>query len=339
MKNLKNFKFLVIGLGSMGKRRIRNLFANNQRNIVGFDIRPDRSKEAQEKYGIKILDSFDQVNPDDFDAIIISVSPEAHGDYIRFALKNKKHFFVEHPVNTDGYQDIFENNDLNIVKAPSCTPIYYPVIKAAKKIINEGRIGKILAFQHHMGQYLPDWHPWEDYRKVYFSRKETGACREMLPFELIGISYLLGSKVTEISGSIAKVSDLDMDADDIILAVLKYDNNIRGSIIIDVLSRKPIVVLRIIGSKGTLEWNKYESTLKVYDIESGQTENIDIPKGHAELNYVNPEEPYIEEIKTFLQAINSEGEYPHTFETNYQLLKTLHALEESSRTGKRISIE
>jgi len=323
----------------MGKRRIRNFFANGEHSVVGFDIRPDRNKEAKTEYGINVISSFGEVNPDDFDAVIISTSPEAHGEYIRFALKNKKHFFVEHPVNTDGYDDIFKSKNLDIVKAPSCTPLHSPAFKTMKKILDEGRIGKILAFQHHMGQYLPDWHPWEDYRHVYFSKKETGACREMLPFELIGINHLMQSKVAEISGSITKVSNLDMDAEDIILATAKYENGIRGSLVIDIISRKPIVILRIIGSEGILEWDKYGAVLKVFDTKSGKTENIDLPKGHAEPNYVNPEEPYNDEIKSFLAAIKKEGEYLHTFETNYQLLQTLFALEESSRTGKTVSIK
>jgi len=47
--------FLIIGLGSMGQRRIRSLFANGERQIVGYDILPARMKEAQAKYGIEII--------------------------------------------------------------------------------------------------------------------------------------------------------------------------------------------------------------------------------------------------------------------------------------------
>ena len=47
--------FLIIGLGSMGKRRVRNLQALGYRNIIGFDMREDRRKEAKEKYGIQTV--------------------------------------------------------------------------------------------------------------------------------------------------------------------------------------------------------------------------------------------------------------------------------------------
>ncbi len=322
--------FLQIGLGSMGKRRIRNLFFNGERDIIGFDILPERIEEAKTKYGIKTVDGLKKLSNKDFDVMIISVPPDKHGDYIRMALQNKKHFFVEHPVNDDGYNDVFNNKDLKIVKAPSCTMRFYTPIKMIKNILEEGKIGKILAFQYHMGQYLPDWHPWEDFRQVYFSKKETGACREMLPFELIWINWLMNSGVADISGTITKISDLDMDADDIILAKLKYKNGILGNIIIDVIARKPFRTLRILGSEGVLDWERFDSIIKLYDARSKNTETIPVPKGHPETDYVNEEEQYNDEIKAFLDAIYGRAPYPFTFEENMENLKTLYKLEKSS---------
>lgn len=322
----------------MGKRRVRNLLIHNQRQIIGYDIRPDRIKEAEEKYGIKTVSDLKDLSEKDYDALIISTPPDQHGDYIRMALKDKKHFFVEHPTSDDGYDDIDQDKIPNLVKAPSCTLRFYVPIKMMKDILEKGRIGKILAFQYHMGQYLPDWHPWEDYRHVYFSKKETGACREMLPFELIWLNWLMGSRIAEISGTIDKVSDLDMNADDIILAKLKYENNIMGNVMIDVVSRRPFRTLRILGSDGVLEWERFDSVIKIYDAKLRKTKNIAVPKGRPEAGYVNEEEMYNEEVGEFLDAIEGKGKFPHTFADSRHLLKTLYALEKSSETGRVISL-
>jgi len=321
--------FLILGLGSMGKRRIRNLHVNGQEKIIGFDIRTDRMKEAETKYNIQTIDDLKILSPDDFDVVIISTSPEAHGDYIRFALKHKKHFFVEHPTTDDGYEDIFEHNNLDIIKVPSCTFLFYEPIKMIKKILDKDVIGKILAFQYHMGQYLPDWHPWEDYREVYFSNKETSACREMLPFELIWLNWLMRSQVEDISGTITKVSNLDMDAEDIALATLKYKNGIYGNVIIDVISRKPFRTLRILGSNGVLEWERFEHTIRLYDATKKTSSLLPVPKGNPETGYINEEEMYNDEIKSFLDAIYGKAPYPHTFEENLFNLKALFHLIET----------
>ena len=326
-------RFLIVGLGSMGKRRIRNLHACGERDIIGFDIRSDRNEEARSKYGIQVVSRFEDVSPSDFDVLIISTPPDAHGDYIRFALGAKRHFFVEHPTCADGYDDVFSHQDLDIVKAPSCTFLFYEPYIAIKKILDEGGIGKVLAFQFHTGQYLPDWHPWEDYRDVYFSKKETGACREMLPFELIWLSWLVQSKVGEVSGFINKVSDLDMDADDILLANVKYKNNVVGNIIIDVISRKPVKTLHIYGTEGVLLWDRQDSGITVFDARSGRTEIIPVSKGNPEKGYINAEEMYNDEIRTFLGAIKKEREYPHTFKDNHHLLQVLSALEKNKQAS------
>jgi predicted dehydrogenase len=323
-----NLTFLIVGLGSMGKRRIRNLHINKEEKIIGFDIRIDRRKEADTKYNIQTIDDLKTLSADDFDVIIISTSPEAHGDYIRFALEHKKHFFVEHPTTDDGYEDIFEHNNLDIIKVPSCTFLFYEPIKMIKKILDKDVIGKILAFQYHMGQYLPDWHPWEDYREVYFSNKETSACREMLPFELIWLNWLMCSQVENISGTITKISNLDMDAEDIALATLKYKNGIYGNAIIDVISRKPFRTLRILGSNGVLEWERFEHTIRLYDATTKTSSLVPVPKGNPETGYVNEEEMYNDEIKAFLDAIYGKAPYPHTFEENlFNLQALFHLIE------------
>lgn len=329
-------KFLQIGLGSMGKRRIRNLLVNKQSEITGYDILPKRRAEAQAKYGIKIISNLDNLAANDFDAMLISTPPDNHGGYIRLALKFNKHFFVEHPTSDDGYKDIFKNSKLPIVMAPSCTFRYYTPLKMIKNILEKNKIGKILAFQYHAGQYLPDWHPYEDYRQVYFSHKETGACREIFPFELIWLNWLFKSKVAEISGRISKISDLDMDADDIIMANLKYENGILGNVIIDAISRKAFRTLRLFGSDGVLEWEKGDSVIKLYQARFKKTKIIKTLEGRAEKGYINEEEMYNNEIKAFLAAIDKKIEYPHTFFESQHLLNALYGLEKSYLTGKKV---
>lgn len=176
MKKLKNFNFLQIGLGSMGKRRIRNLLFNDikKENIFGFDIRKDRCQEVEKKYGIHTFGNFrealKQSNPRVF---IISTPPDKHTKYFLYAARNKKHFFTEHPTTDKGYKELLKLDDGSFVAAPSCTLRFHPAIKTIKKMLDQKAIGKILSFQYHMGQYLPDWHPWEDYRDVYFFLKKN----------------------------------------------------------------------------------------------------------------------------------------------------------------------
>lgn len=337
---LTNKKFLQIGLGSMGKRRIRNLLFNglNKEQIFGLDTSPERRQEALAKYGVKTYSDFNQclteINPDVF---LISPPPESHRQYFLHAAKNKKHFFVEHTTTNNGYPELFSLLNGSFVAAPSCSWRFSLTIQKIKDLINREKvIGEILSFQYHLGQHLPDWHPWEDYRQVYFSKKETGACREMFTFELIWLLDLLQSYPQKITGFKAKVSDLDMTADDFYSANIKFQNGVIGSMVIEVLSRAPFRTLRLIGSEGVLEWEWQNYEIKLYQTNYKKWRTISLPIGKIEPGYIVGEEMYQTEIKTFLEAISGKTKYPFTFQENQKILNIIFALEKGEQAGRAI---
>src|SRR5688572_29635983 len=119
----RDYKILVIGLGSMGKRRVRNLRAMGFSNIYGFDTRQDRSTEAAALYDIKTVTDVDSAIRDNKpEALIISVPPDVHHIYIRKAVESGIHFFVEASVVEEGMKDIISKLEgKKLIAAPSGT--------------------------------------------------------------------------------------------------------------------------------------------------------------------------------------------------------------------------
>ena len=321
----------------MGKRRIRNLFAHGMRavQITGVDPRADRRAEARKKYGVQSYSTFAQalkkVTPD---VLIISTPPDRHTPYLLYAARKGKHFFVEHPTTDKGYAQLKRLKNKKQVGIPSCSFRFHPAMQLMKKIIEQGTIGRVLSFQYHMGQYLPDWHPWEDYRDVYFSKKATGACREMFAFELGWLSFVLPLRVQEISGFTGKLSGLKMTADDTYAAVLKCKNNILGTMVIDVVSRNPFRTLRVLCSDGVLEWEWQGNILKIFSAKTKKTQTIKLKRGNQLKQYINTEDMYEAEIGAFLRAINGGKPFPFSFAENHRYLKALFALERSAQTKR-----
>ncbi len=341
MRSLKDFKFFQIGLGSMGRRRIRNLLYHGiePKNIIGFDIQPDRIAGAVKLHGITPVYSFTEgikkFNPEVF---IISTPPNTHWKYFIPAARNKKHFFVEHPTTDSGYSRLKDLMDGSFVGVPSCTLKFHPAIKEIKKCIDKKTIGSILSFQYHLGQYLPSWHPWEDFRKVYFSKKETGACREMFAFELIWLTYALNlPEIKKIQGVTKKLSDLEMTADDFYSYIAEFKNGIMGTVVIDLLSRSPFRTLRVIGTSGTIDWEWQKNEIKILK-PMKEPEILTFEEGQREKYYVYPDDVHELEIGTFLKAIEGKTKYPFTFEENKKHLKALLALEKSNSIKKVISL-
>ena len=87
--------FLIIGLGSMGKRRIRCLQHLGIKLITGLDLRADRREEASAMYGIQTICSIENDDIGKYDAIIVSTPPDKHTEYVKMAIENKKPVFIE----------------------------------------------------------------------------------------------------------------------------------------------------------------------------------------------------------------------------------------------------
>jgi len=220
----------------------------------------------------------------------------------------------------------------SLIGVPSCTLRYFPGPKKIRELIQQGTIGKPLSFTYQSGQFLPDWHPWEDYRDFYVSKRETGACREIVPYELTWLQEIFG-KVNKISCFKDKLGDLDADIDDVYQILLCFENRMMGHLLVDVIARPAVRMLRINCSDGTIEWDHALNKVRCYQASKGEWSDIDLQKGSIESDYIHPEDPYIEELGNFIEAIKGKQEYPLSFENDEYILDLLRRAEESSCTG------
>lgn len=330
-------KFLVIGLGSMGKRRIRNLQYLGEKDIIGFDLSENKRKEAEQKYKITTFASIDQAMDNKPDVLIISTPPDHHLEYELLAAKNNKHFFCEAGIFTEGLEELIDIcRNKEIVAAPSATLRFKQSIRKIKELIDSNKIGNIVALTYHMGQYLPDWHPWEDISEFYAGQKETSAAREMVPFELGWLTWIFGG-LKRISCMKAKLSDLKADIDDVYQLIFQFKNGILGHLLVEVISRTPTRNFKAVGEKGTIEWSWSDDLVRLFDADKKEWLEFK-EEGFREPGYVAKENMYIKEIKAFLEAIKGESNYPYTLEQDYQLLTLLQKAEQSEKTNTHILI-
>jgi len=329
-------RVLIIGLGSMGKRRIRNLQALGYRDIFGYDPRKDRCIEANDKYFINCYQNFERavvkINPEVF---IISTPPDLHMEYAYYAYEKSINCFIEASVVDD--EKILKLSqmmeDKNFLIVPSCTMDYLPFVIKIRELIKLNRIGTVLNINYQVGQYLPDWHPWEDIKDFYVSKKETGAGREIVPFELTWLNNLFGNPKA-LACIKTKLTNLDADIDDIYHFILKYPNNLLANITVEVISRpKATRELIILGSKGKISYTQDTNILKYTNIDMDDWEIIKFDLKNVEKDYIYSEEPYIQEIDDFMKSIklkkdNKEVVYNNTLKKDYLVLQILYKLEE-----------
>jgi len=337
--------FLVIGLGSMGKRRVRNLIAlGHINNVIGFDPRSDRTDEAKD-YGIQVFNDFDEAIANQKpDAFLISTPPNLHMKYANFAAKNNISCFIEASVvDADKILELSKIiTNKKIIMAPSCTMRYYPGPMKIKELIENNAIGKVLNYNYHTGQYLPDWHPWENIEDFYVSNPDTGGAREIVPFELTWLNDIFGDS-TPLACVRKKLTNMSADIDDIYHCILEYPDNVIGNLTVEVISRpKAVREFRVMGSEGEIVFSGDTNSVKYINTQMKEWITFSFDTGTVQKGYINPEEPYINEVKDFVDNVglamdSKKTNYPNTLEDDYKILQTLYKLENISEGKNDLS--
>ena len=229
-----------------------------------------------------------------------------------------------------GYAQVIKALKLKpkLVGAPSCTMRFFTPIEKIRQIIKSGKIGQPLIMTHHLGMYLPDWHPWEDYRKFYVSHKESSAIKEMIPYELQWLEYLIGDKFISAQGRVIKLSNLEMSAPDTSAAILQTKSGLMLSLVVEVLARTPLRLLRIIGSEGSLEWHWQAWEIKYYQVKTKRWTTIKLKPETKRKEYAAAtEEMYVKEMAAFLAALKGKAQYPYSFNEDLAHFKLLKRIE------------
>lgn len=331
-------KFLVIGLGSMGKRRIRCLQALGFTTMIGgFDPRQDRRVEVTAQYGVATYDDFStalaETSPD---ALIISVPPDLHHPYMVAALDNGLPFFVEASVLDDGMAELIAAlKGTSLVAAPSATLLYHPAIAIIEQQVRSGALGKISNVMHHSGQFLPDWHTYEAVSDYYVSNLATGGGREIVPFELSWFTRVFGFP-ERVCGNFRKTITIPgaEQIDDTYNALFDYGNFL-ASFTVDVVSRHATRRLLINGDRRQLIWDWDENSVRLFDPEKGVWEKMEYNMGSAATGYNANigERMYIDEVSNFIEAIEGKRPFRNSMENDHRVLKLLYAIEDADRSG------
>jgi predicted dehydrogenase len=276
-------KALQIGGGSMGKRRIRDLVYLLDGQVILFEPSKKRCEEVANKYRIKGFTDVEAALVEQPEIMSISTPPVLHDQYVNLAMKHKMHVFAESPflLEAKALQRLLDiQSDNQTVLGVSCSLRYYPPCRLIHDLIHADRIGKPLYVEYTLGNYLPDWHPNEDYRKFYGGDAKLGGCgMDMIFFEFAAIQWWLGP-LKSLQSRLSKVSDLEIDGPDCHDVLLTFESGCRGYFHNDIIERgSQGRYLKVVGETGTIEWHQPNDNVRIF--EERTNSNSDIPLSKA----------------------------------------------------------
>lgn len=328
---------LVIGLGSMGRRRIELIRKiDSSIDILGVDLNQERRKKAEELYNIKTYTSIEEAQGQfNCESAFVSTSPLSHASIISECLNLNMNVFTEINLVDKGYKENIKlAKDKNKVLFLSSTFMYRKEIEYVKERVKANK-GK-LSYVYHVGQYLPDWHPWEDYTKFFVGDKRTNGCRELMAIEFPWINDVFG-KVIEVKSIKSKNSSLNIDYPDTYHIIFQHESGHQGMIEIDIVSRKAERRLEIYGEELFIKWHGTPDSVEEYNIEKKYFEKVDITKqinqkdGYADFII---EDAYLNEIINFFNVVKKTELPRFTFEEDFRILKLIDEIEGEKEDDK-----
>jgi len=321
-------KVVVIGLGSMGRRRIRLMKTlPDAPEIVGVDSSVERCEQAEKETGIVTsADLRAAIAAEHPDAALVCTSPASHGSIVTQCLETGLHVFTEINLLCDWYDKALAlAADKGLKLFTSSTFLYRKEIEYISNSVKD----KTVNYIYHSGQYLPDWHPWESYKNFFVSDKRTNACREILAIEFPWILKAFG-EVESVHVMKDKNSSLELDFPDNYMISIRHKNGNKGVFCQDVISRKGLRRLEVYSERLHLFWEGTPQSLAIYDIESKALKSVQVYEDveqRAGYNANIIENAYREELVNFFDVLKGTDSPRYSFEDDKRILDLIDGIE------------
>ncbi len=322
-------KLLIVGLGSMGKRRARLARGiDPSLQIIGVDTAEGRRAEALElglvQAAAPAVDDALALSPD---AALVCTAPLTHAALIGALLDAGLPVFTELNLVSDGYaENIAKAREKGLPLFLSSTMLYRRETQYIKAQVQN--FGRPVHYLYHIGQYLPDWHPWENYRNFFVGNARTGGVREIFGIDLPWLLDAFGP-VTSMTVQRDTISDLGLPYPDCVTLLLRHASGAQGVLAADVVSRKAVRNFECFGDGLHLFWEGNPKTL--YEFAGGEKRFVDTYGSFEhDPRYSDNvvENAYVDELLNFFAVLRGEEQPRWSFE------KDLEAIALMDRAGE-----
>ena len=299
-------KICFLGMGSIGKKHLKNLVKSLNERKIEFKIDVvKRKKELDDevKEYINNIYKIDEFTPSFYDIVFIVNDTSVHIETLNLMKDYSDNFFIEKPLslNLNGFElEDYKNKKIYI----ACPMRYSSVMNYLKKNVDFSKVYSVRAI---CSTYLPDWRPTIDYRNNYSAKKELGGGVTLdLIHEWDYLTYLLGfpKKIFNLN---KKVSHLEISSDDLSIYIAEYNDKL-VELHLDYFGRTPTRKVEFYLKEGTIVGDFIKNSVILEN-----KERIILPK----------EDIYLNEMNNFFNIIFDKKDNFNDLEHAYKVLKLI----------------
>ena len=341
---------MVVGLGGIGQRHVRNLrsLLGDQVEILawrkrrlshvltdGLTIQPEADLESV--YNIRTFADLDDALAQHPEAVLVTNPTSLHVPVAIAAAEAGCHLFIEKPLShslegVDRLADLVERRALTTLVGYQLR--FHPCLRLVKRLITEEAIGPLLAARLEMGEYLPSWHTYEDYRQMYASREDLGGgviLSQIHEFDLVYWWFGMPRRVFGLGGH---WSSLEIDVEDTASILLECEYGGRAMPVHvqqDYLQTPASRAYQIVGERGKI----------LVDLPSLEVRVItpDCPGGkvHRSEDFQR-NQLFLDELRHFLAGLEGTEEPSVDVRDAERSLRIALAAKQSIETGKVVEL-
>jgi predicted dehydrogenase len=342
----QRLKVLFTGLGSIGQRHVRNLRAllgdgveilayrsRGRSPVLNPDMTVRPGVDLETVYNIRGFTNLESALAQSPDAVFVTNPTALHVPTALMAARAGCHLFIEKPVahTLDGVNELIEIVERQGLVAFVAYPFrFHPGLNLIKSMIDEGRLGQPVAAHIVNGEFLPDWHPYEDYRDTHPARRELGGgCLRIQTHEFDSALWLLGlpQRVFAVGGHLSR---LEVDVEDSVSVLLECQvagRSLPVHIHLDYLQRPPQRICEVVGDAGKVISDYYANRVEFHDTATKTVATY-------AFNGFERNQMFLDELSHFLACLHRVEEPVVDLHEAVRSLKIALAAEASLRSGR-----
>lgn len=272
---MKKKKILMIGLGSIGQRHVRNLrtLYGDGIELIAYRSRGLKTTftdslqiregvDVEKEYRISAFTDLDEALAQKPDIAFITNVTAKHLSCARKAAEAGCHLFIEKPLGDvysqeeiDGLRDVVREKKLVVYLGFQNR--YHPCISRIRQVYDSGMLGEILFAETDFSERLTTMHTYEDYRQTYMANRALGGgpVLNLQMHDLDLLQWFFGMP-EHVTGVLQKQSGIEIDVEESASAVLHFRRNDRVFTVqahTDFLQFPPTHRIRIVGTEGRIE--------------------------------------------------------------------------------------
>ena len=298
--SFSNLRGVVVGLGSIGNRHLNNCLSLGVEQMTVVR-RPESNAQFKVAQGVQTVHSLSDALAEKPDFVIVCNPSHLHAPTAIECLQADTNVLIEKPLGKEfgpsekKLAEIAKQSDR--VCAMAYCMRYHPAYQAAYQSIRDGKIGRCLYAKAWFEGYLPDWHPWEDYKKSYAGLKEQGGgVLRTLDHEMDFLGWVLGPAESAI-GSVINTGGIGIEADDLSMYQLRHTGGAHSQVTTAFCRKPQSRGFEFVGSEGVLSFRMEQGQLLQIDHDTNvATEIVDITD--YDINQM-----YVELVKDFLDSV------------------------------------